>query len=311
MNCKLIKELMTYNSANRLLITGTPLQNNISELWSLLHFLLPEVFNDLKSFESWFDFSSVLDDSGKAEVIERRKRNLVTTMHSILKPFLLRRVKTDVEHSLPKKREYILYAPLTPEQKELYREILSGTGRQYLEGKALERLTAKSKSSTPTRSRSLKRRRSSDGSETPNKSRRTARDSEPASGTASARRRRGPQNYKDISDREFNSKLRKLEQGVEEEEEEISEPNDTELEEIERANNLKLASTFATAIHDYHDLPANEHYRERNQPEEDDESHHASPPCLQLSPQLLLALDGRILNGGRNPRNCIGQDAPP
>lgn len=311
MNCKLIKELMTYNSANRLLITGTPLQNNISELWSLLHFLLPEVFNDLKSFESWFDFSSVLDDSGKAEVIERRKRNLVTTMHSILKPFLLRRVKTDVEHSLPKKREYILYAPLTPEQKELYREILSGTGRQYLEGKALERLTAKSKSSTPTRSRSLKRRRSSDGSETPNKSRRTARDSEPASGTASARRRRGPQNYKDISDREFNSKLRKLEQGVEEEEEEISEPNDTEIEEIERANNLKLASTLATAIHAYHALPANKHYRERNQPEEDDESHHASPACLQLSAQLLLALDGRILNGGRNSRDCIRQDASP
>ena len=51
MNCKLIKELMTYNSANRLLLTGTPLQNNMAELWSLLHFLLPEVFNDLDSFE--------------------------------------------------------------------------------------------------------------------------------------------------------------------------------------------------------------------------------------------------------------------
>ena len=40
MNSKLIRELLTYNSANRLLITGTPLQNNITELWSLLHFLL-------------------------------------------------------------------------------------------------------------------------------------------------------------------------------------------------------------------------------------------------------------------------------
>lgn len=242
MNCKLIKELMTYNSANRLLITGTPLQNNISELWSLLHFLLPEVFNDLKSFESWFDFSSVLDDSGKAEVVERRKRNLVTTMHSILKPFLLRRVKTDVEHSLPKKREYILYAPLTPEQRELYREILSGTGRQYLEGKAMERLTAKS--TPPSRSRSLKRRLDSDEPETPNKSQRTTREGS----TASGRRRRSPQTYADISDREFNKKLRKLEEGLEDEEEEMGEPNDTELEEIERANNLKLASTFATDI---------------------------------------------------------------
>src|SRR6266498_1165691 len=90
MNCKLIKELMTYNSANRLLITGTPLQNNIAELWSLLHFLLPEIFNDLNSFESWFDFSSVLDTKGQEAVIQKRKRNLVSTMHSILKPFLLR-----------------------------------------------------------------------------------------------------------------------------------------------------------------------------------------------------------------------------
>ncbi|KAJ5490812.1 hypothetical protein N7539_002379 [Penicillium diatomitis] len=239
MNCKLIKELMTYNSANRLLITGTPLQNNISELWSLLHFLLPEVFNDLSSFESWFDFSSVLDDSGKAEVIERRKRNLVTTMHSILKPFLLRRVKTDVETSLPKKREYILYAPLTPEQKELYREILSGTGRQYLEGKALERLTAKS--SMPTRSRSLKRGHDSDEAQTPNKSQRTTKDDVSERNPASGRRRRANQSYKDISDREFNTKLRKLEQGIEEDEEDDVQPDDTELEEIERANNLKLA----------------------------------------------------------------------
>jgi ATP-dependent DNA helicase len=133
MNCKLIKELLTYNSANRLLITGTPLQNNIAELWSLLHFLLPEIFNDLNSFESWFDFSSVLDNKGQEAIIQKRKRNLVSTMHAILKPFLLRRVKTDVETALPKKREYILYAPLTSEQKELYREILAGSSRQYLE----------------------------------------------------------------------------------------------------------------------------------------------------------------------------------
>ena len=139
MNCRLIKELLTYNSANRLLITGTPLQNNIAELWSLLHFLLPEVFNDLNSFESWFDFSTVLDASGQKTVIERRKRNLVATMHAILKPFLLRRVKSDVESALPKKREYILYAPLTTEQKEIYLEIINGSSRKYLEEKAVER----------------------------------------------------------------------------------------------------------------------------------------------------------------------------
>lgn len=239
MNCRLIKELMAYRSANRLLITGTPLQNNISELWSLLHFLLPEVFDDLNSFESWFDFSSVLDDSGQADVLERRKRNLVTTMHSILKPFLLRRIKTDVETDLPKKREYILYAPLTSEQKELYREILSGTGRQYLETKALERLTAKNPSLS--RSSSRKRRRESSESDTPNKSVRSSGSSTPNGSTGSGRRRRGPQSYKEMGDREFDKRLRMLDNGVEIEEEE-PEKSDTELEEIERAETIKLAS---------------------------------------------------------------------
>ncbi|OJJ49915.1 hypothetical protein ASPZODRAFT_89549 [Penicilliopsis zonata CBS 506.65] len=238
MNCRLIKELMSYSSANRLLITGTPLQNNITELWSLLHFLLPQIFNDLRSFESWFDFSSVLDNSGEVDIIERRKRNLVTAMHSILKPFLLRRLKTDVETSLPKKREYILYAPLTTEQKDLYREILNGTGRKYLEEKATARLIAKNE--RLSRSASLKRGAEESEAPTPNKSLRSSRTSTPSS-SASSRRRRATQSYREISDREFNAKLRKLEDGIEDEESEILEPGETEQEEIERAKTIKLA----------------------------------------------------------------------
>ncbi|KGO75223.1 Helicase, C-terminal [Penicillium italicum] len=237
MNCKLIKELLTYNSANRLLITGTPLQNNISELWSLLHFLLPEVFNDLNSFEGWFDFSSVLDNKGQADLVEKRKRNLVTSMHAILKPFLLRRLKTDVETSLPKKREYILYAPLTPEQRDLYREIINGTGRQYLEGKALERLESKSGSST--RSQSMKRKRKGNDDTTPVKSARSSGKSTPASNNR-RRRRSTRQSYNDLSDEEFDEHLRKLELGIEEEEKKV-EPSDAELEEMQLAENLKLA----------------------------------------------------------------------
>ncbi|KKK20987.1 hypothetical protein ARAM_000623 [Aspergillus rambellii] len=238
MNCRLIKELLSYNSANRLLITGTPLQNNMTELWSLLHFLLPEIFNDLNSFQNWFDFSSMLDNSGQTDVIERRKRNLVSTMHSILKPFLLRRVKTDVETSLPKKREYILYAPLTAEQKDLYREILNGTGRQYLEEKATERLLAKNEKIL--RSGSRKRSAESSGVSTPNKSLKSSRASTPASVMGSARRRRGPQSYKELSDREFNTKLRRLERGIEDDLD-IESIDETEQEEIERANTIRLA----------------------------------------------------------------------
>ena len=247
MNCKLIKELMTYNSANRLLLTGTPLQNNIAELWSLLHFLLPEVFNDLDSFERWFDFSSVLDDKNEENgKTTKRKNNLVSTMHAILKPFLLRRVKTDVEAALPKKREYILYAPLTTEQKDLYREILSGTSRSYLEEKAVERIEAKSRAS------SLKRKANDSGRSTPAKSLKPTRDSTPASVASTGSTRRGRKaartSYKDITDREFNAKLRRIEAG----EEDLSlndvdsDTNDTPLlssedEEIERAHTLKLA----------------------------------------------------------------------
>lgn len=47
LNCKLVRELKSYQSANRLLLTGTPLQNNLSELWSLLNFLMPDLFDDL------------------------------------------------------------------------------------------------------------------------------------------------------------------------------------------------------------------------------------------------------------------------
>ncbi|KAM5472326.1 putative ATPase [Microsporum audouinii] len=237
MNCKLIKELLTYPSANRLLITGTPLQNNIAELWSLLHFLLPEIFNDLDNFQSWFDFSSVLDDSRQNDINEKRRRNLVSTMHAILKPFLLRRVKTDVESSLPKKREYVLYAPLTPEQKELYVQIINGTSRQYLEEKAAERIEARNASVKQLRAQSLKRGASGSELCTPNKSAKSSRDSTPTK----TRRRARPKNYKEESDRDFNSKLARLEKGVQDDISETSELSEDEMEEIERAKTMKLA----------------------------------------------------------------------
>lgn len=288
MNCRLIKELMTYNSANRLLITGTPLQNNISELWSLLHFLLPEIFNDLNSFQSWFDFSSVLDNSGQANLLERRKRNLVTTMHAILKPFLLRRVKTDVETALPKKREYILYAPLTAEQKDLYREILNGTSRQYLEAKAVERLVVKN----PTLSRSarLKRRANTSEPTSPNKRQKSSL-STPPNGLGSSLRCKSRQSYKELSDREFNAKLRNMENGIEEEE--TVDYSETEQEEIERAKTIKLASMSPLCQHWVSLLRTDKTkhiQRTRNLTEKAPEPYHAGPTCLRLPPQFLLAL---------------------
>ena len=66
----------------RLLLTGTPLQNNLHELWALLNFLLPDVFNSADDFDSWFNTPDIAESE-----------SLVTRLHSVLRPFLLRRVK--------------------------------------------------------------------------------------------------------------------------------------------------------------------------------------------------------------------------
>ncbi len=135
LNCKLIKELKSYQTANRLLLTGTPLQNNLSELWSLLNFLLPDIFDDLESFQSWFDFSTIeAGRDGREFLRKEHQESVIKNLHHILKPFLLRRLKIDVEKRLPPKREYLLFAPLTIAQTELYKAILNKDIGTYLEG---------------------------------------------------------------------------------------------------------------------------------------------------------------------------------
>lgn len=236
LNCRLIRELQSYQSANRLLITGTPLQNNLTELWSLLHFLMPTIFDKLESFESWFDFSALNERNGYQQILsEERKKNLVTSLHAILKPFLLRRVKADVETSLPKKREYVLYAPLTQTQQELYHEILDGNSRAYLENKAVETISGMN-TPTSTRSRSLKRK-ALEGSATPNKSTKSSRASTPATnGSTRTRRAKKGQNYEEVSDTAYFDQLKSPAATTT-----SPEPDSEELEAQERAQTLALA----------------------------------------------------------------------
>lgn len=101
-----------FNSRNRLLITGTPLQNNLHELWALLNFLLPDVFGDSDSFDQWFQ--------GK----EEDEETTVQQLHKVLRPFLLRRVKSDVEKSLLPKKEVNLYVGMSEMQVKWYQKIL-------------------------------------------------------------------------------------------------------------------------------------------------------------------------------------------
>lgn len=115
-----------YHSSNRLLLTGTPLQNNLTELWSLLNFLLPEIFDDLYVFEAWFQVDDLKGKDADRKIVElERKEHVISTLHQILSPFLLRRVKADVDLQLPKKKELIVYCPLSPLQDELYRATLN------------------------------------------------------------------------------------------------------------------------------------------------------------------------------------------
>ena len=77
-NAVLSQVVRGFESANRLLLTGTPLQNNLHELWALLNFLLPDVFASSSDFDDWFN----LDDKGAEDEV-------INKLHKILRPFLL------------------------------------------------------------------------------------------------------------------------------------------------------------------------------------------------------------------------------
>jgi ATP-dependent DNA helicase len=239
LNCRLIRELQSYQSANRLLITGTPLQNNLAELWSLLHFLMPSIFDKLESFESWFDFSALKEKNGYEQILsEDRKKNLVASLHAILKPFLLRRVKADVETALPKKREYVLYAPLTQTQRELYQAILEGNSRSFLEEKVVESISGRTTPAS-TRSRSLKRK-VLDDTATPNKSAKSSRASTPATANSTnSRLRKANKNkkYEEISDAKYFKQLGEEDSSPAP----ADEADETDEAEAERAKTLALA----------------------------------------------------------------------
>lgn len=125
--------LLNFKTRARLLLTGTPLQNNLTELWSLLFFLMPTDgsesgiggFADLQQFSEWFrkPVEQILEH-GKG-TMDEEGRAIVKQLHHTLRPYILRRLKADVEKQMPGKYEHIIYCRLSKRQRELYQGFLN------------------------------------------------------------------------------------------------------------------------------------------------------------------------------------------
>lgn len=110
------KLLLGFNCRNRLLLSGTPIQNSMAELWALLHFIMPTLFDSHDEFNEWFSKDIESHAENKTGIDEKQ----ISRLHMILKPFMLRRIKKDVENELSDKIEIMTYCPLTTRQKYLY-----------------------------------------------------------------------------------------------------------------------------------------------------------------------------------------------
>ena len=113
--------LLNFKARRKLLLTGTPLQNDIMEIWSYLHFLMPNLFYSNEEFREWFhtQFYNAIHNNASLN------KQIIQSLHSILRPFLLRRLKKDVEKQLPEKIEHVVYCELSRRQKYLYDEYIN------------------------------------------------------------------------------------------------------------------------------------------------------------------------------------------
>ena len=126
--------LLGFHSERRLLLTGTPLQNNLMDLWSLMYFLMPQgiekvaassgAFTNMKDFQDWF--SNPLGRAAESvDDMDAETRATVAKLHTVLRPYVLRRLKSDVERELPKKYEHVLPCRLSKRQRFLYNDFMS------------------------------------------------------------------------------------------------------------------------------------------------------------------------------------------
>ncbi|KAJ2998831.1 hypothetical protein NUW58_g195 [Xylaria curta] len=126
-NSKLSATISQYYSTRfRLILTGTPLQNNLSELWAMLNFVLPNIFKSVKTFDEWFNtpFANT-GGQDKMELNEEEQILVIRRLHKVLRPFLLRRLKKDVEKDLPDKTEKVIKCKFSALQTRLYKQMVT------------------------------------------------------------------------------------------------------------------------------------------------------------------------------------------
>lgn len=133
--CSLAQTIGGYRIRRRLLLTGTPIQNSLQELWALLNFLLPTIFNSVQNFEEWFN--APFADRCDVSLTDEEELLIIRRLHHVIRPFLLRRKKDEVEKYLPGKTQVILKCDLSAWQKAYYQQVTeigrvgleSGTGK--------------------------------------------------------------------------------------------------------------------------------------------------------------------------------------
>ncbi|OWZ77626.1 TATA-binding protein-associated factor [Cryptococcus neoformans Bt85] len=120
---KLAVAVKQIKAQHRLLLSGTPIQNNVLELWSLFDFLMPGFLGNERTFNEKFSKPILADREGKATPKEREAAaNALEALHKQVLPFLLRRLKEDVLNDLPPKIIQDYYCELSPVQQQLYDE---------------------------------------------------------------------------------------------------------------------------------------------------------------------------------------------
>ena len=136
---KLLQALNRIRCDFRVLLTGTPLQNNLRELFTLMNFVLPDLFDHTLDFEEWFSSPfSTESEVVSTNLTPEEEHIIIQRLHAILKPFVLRRTKNDVELNLPSKHEVFIPCMLSGSQKAIYMFIQEAARAQIENAKSFE-----------------------------------------------------------------------------------------------------------------------------------------------------------------------------